>query len=105
MAPGASAGSPRDGYPWSCLLFLRLFLAGCVARLGLGVHRIEAGQCRAVVPFIDDPGSHPLRVRPLGPHMTEQPLRDQLRAVQVGDDDVVREYRDPTAADRLTPAD
>ena len=67
------------------------FLRSRVARLGLGVHRIEAGQCRAVVHLVDDPGFHPLLLRPFGQHMVEQRLRDQHRAVLVGDDDVVRE--------------
>ena len=44
--------------------FSELFLGGRVARLGLGVHRIEARQRRAVIHLVDDPGFHPLLLGP-----------------------------------------
>src|SRR5215204_2967100 len=88
---------------WLSPPYTSSFLAGRVARLGLGVHRIEAGQCRAIVHLVDDPGFHPLLLRPFGQHMVEQRLRDQHRAVLVGDDDVVGKHRYPAASDRLAP--
>src|SRR4030095_16831595 len=59
--------------------YTSLFLAGRVAGLGFGVHRIEAGQCRAVVHLVDDPGFHSLLLRSLGQHMVEARLPDQKR--------------------------
>src|ERR1700742_2394412 len=75
--------------PYSRYVTLRL--ARCVARLGLGIHRIETRQHGAVVHLVDDPGFHPFLLRPLGKHMLYEGLRDQHRAVLVDDDDVIRE--------------
>src|SRR5258708_26747914 len=78
-----------------------LLLAGGVARLGLGVHRIKARQRRAVIHLVDDPPFHPLLLRPLGQYAVDQRLRDQHRAVLIGDHNIVRKYRTPAAAARL----
>src|SRR3954451_10356342 len=43
--------------------FEDLLFAGRVARLGIGVHRIEPGQRGAAIDLIDDPGLHPLLFR------------------------------------------
>ena len=48
-----------------------LFLGRGVARLGLGVHGIEARQRRAIIHLVDDPALHPLLLRPFGQHMVE----------------------------------
>src|ERR1700740_1762042 len=82
-----------------------LFLRSRVTRLGLRIHGIEAGQHRAVVHLIDDPGFHPFLLGPLRENVVEEGLRDQHRAIPVGDHDVIREYRNATTADRLVPAD
>src|SRR5204863_7459393 len=51
---------------------LMLFLGCRVARLGLGVHGVKPRQGRAIVHLIDDPGFHPLLLRPLGQDMIER---------------------------------
>src|SRR5690349_9027564 len=60
---------------------LSLLLCGGVARLGLGVHRIETGQRRTIVHLVDDPGFHSFLLGTFRQHVVKQGLRDQHRAV------------------------
>src|SRR6516225_5433298 len=80
-----------------------LLLRSGVASLGLGVHGIEARQGGAIVHLIDDPGFHSFLFGALGQHMVEEGLRDQHGAVLIGDHDIIGEYGNAAAADRLTP--
>src|ERR1700730_18941286 len=51
-----------------------LFLRSRVARLGLGIHRIETGQHGAAVHLLDDPGFHSLLLVLLGQNEGDQPF-------------------------------
>src|SRR6266436_291031 len=82
-----------------------LFLRSHVARLGLGIHGIEARQYRAGVHLLDDPGFHPLLFCAFGQNEIEKRLRDHHGAVLIGDDDVVRKHRNAAAADGFAPTD
>jgi hypothetical protein len=70
--------------------------------LGFGVHRIEAGELRAAAGLSHDPD---FLAFPLGGDGIDQRRGDHHGAVIVDHDEVVRERRDATAADRLAPAD
>src|SRR4029450_6151024 len=66
---------------------LRL-LPRLVARLGLLVHRIEAGQLHPALDLADDPGLHALVLGAFFRHEGDQALRDHHRPVVVANDDV-----------------
>src|SRR6185437_16344220 len=84
---------------------LPFLLLSLIARLGLGVRRIEAGQLLAALDLAHDPRLEPLLLGPSGCHLLDQIGRDEHRAVAVGDDDIIGEDRDSATADRLLPAD
>ena len=86
------------GWTSSCLPRL-------VARLGLVVRRIEAGQRHAALDLAHHPGLVALVLVALVGDEIDQVLRDDHRAVVVGHDHVVGEDRDAAAGDRLLPAD
>ena len=83
----------------------RLLLPGLVARLGLVVRRIEAGQRHAALDLADHPGLVKLVLLAFAGDEIDQRLRDHHRAVVVGDDHVARKDRAAAAGDRLVPAD
>src|SRR5260370_29764519 len=76
-----------------------------VARPGGFVGRIEPGKFCAVLDLVDDPGFEALLLRAFLGHLLAEVRRDHYRAVVVGHDHVVGEYRDAAAAHRLLPAD
>src|ERR1700694_3315362 len=83
----------------------RLFLRSRIARLGLGIHRVETRQHRARVHLLDDPGFHSLLLRTFGQDEVEKRFWNHHGTVLIGDDNVVREDRDTAATDRFAPTD
>src|ERR1700722_3231932 len=83
----------------------RLFLCGRITGLGFGIHRIQPRQYGAVVDLLHDPALHSLLLGAFGQDVVEVRLRDQYGAILVGDDNVVRKYRNAAASDRFAPAD
>src|SRR5260370_11940883 len=58
-----------------------LFLRSSLARLGLGIHGIQARQYPAGVHLLNDPGFHPLLLGPFCQNEIEKRLRGHHRAV------------------------
>src|SRR5262245_63826673 len=81
------------------------FLPRLVARLGLVVHGVEAGELGAALDLADDPGLHALVLGALLGDEADQVLRDHHRAVVVADDDVAGKDRAAATGDRPLPAD
>ena len=75
-----------------------------IARPGLRIHRIESRQHRAALDLAHDPGLLRLLRRPFRQHMIEHRLRDQHRAILVGNHNVVRKHRNAATTDWLAPA-
>src|SRR5262245_23019046 len=82
-----------------------LLLPRLLARLGVGVHGIEAGKLRPALDLADDKAFHTLVLGALLGDEGEEVLRDHHRPVVVADDDIAGKDGAAAAADRLLPAD
>src|SRR5262249_2334760 len=78
---------------------------GLVARLGLGIGGVEAGQFRAALDLAHDPFLERFLLWAGGGDIGGERRGDDHGAVAVGDDDVIGKDRDAAAADGLLPAD
>src|SRR5216683_1764133 len=82
-----------------------LLLPRLVARPGLLVHGIKAGELGAALDLLDDEALHPLLLSALLGDEGDEVFRDHHRAVVVADDDIAGEDGAAAATDRLLPAD